>query len=135
MDNATAIDNNILRALYPYTDKVRPLSTTRPRPLLICALHARLALVLVHHVVRIGTLALPLVDLLQLDLLQVDAWRELLDRVAWWERLLEEGDDRGVDVVGELDGYPDEQVARLVVSLRRHALPADDLEVVYMGCV
>ena len=85
--------------------------------LLVRALHARLIVIFVHRVLSRRTFPLPLVDLVQLDFLEMYAWRELLNRYAWRECLLEKGDNLGVNAVGELDGDLDEQVSRFVVSL------------------
>ena len=73
--------------------------------------------ILVHRIFRRGTFPLPLVNLVELDFLYVNAWWEFLHRLSWRKSLLQERKGLGIDVVGELNRYVNEEVTRLVVSL------------------
>lgn len=74
-------------------------------------------IVFIHRVLARCPIPLSLVNLIQLDFLQMDVRRELLDGLARRERLPEKGDDVGVDVIGEFDGYLDEEITWFMVSL------------------
>lgn len=97
---------------------------------LVRALHARLVVVLLHRL-RARVLALAHVRLVELDVLEEHALGELLERRARREHALEQRDVRRVDVLGELDREVHEEVARLVVPVRGHALPVDHLHLAW----
>lgn len=103
---------------------------THPHRLLVRALHARLPLILVHRFIPLRAIALPRVDVVKINLVQDDVAGILINRLTGRKSLLEQGDVFDGYVVGPCDGELDIQIAEIVVSLRRHTLAVDDLEVV-----
>lgn len=88
-----------------------------------------LLVVLVHRVLPLGDPRLPVARIDEGDvLIDVDLLRERWDFGTRREDRLERGEGRGVEGLGELDGEVDEEVSKVVVSVRRHALPWDDLD-------
>ena len=85
--------------------------------------------VLVHLVaVGRGASLLPVVGLLESDLVHVNVFAELADALSGGQGLLQGRDDSRVDRLGELDVDSNVKVSKFVVSERRHTLVGDDLE-------
>ena len=82
------------------------------------------------HLVAVGRSAslLPVVGLLESDLVHVNVFAELADALSGGQGLLQGRDDSRVDRLGELDVDSNVKVSKFVVSERRHTLVGDDLE-------
>ena len=87
-------------------------------------------IVILVHVITTGrgTSLLPVVGLLERNLVDVHVLSLLLDSQSRRQCRLECGNDGGVEVLRELDADSDVQVAELVVAERGHTSVRDDLE-------
>lgn len=101
----------------------------RPQ-LLVSTLYARLSLVLVHRFVPLRPITLPWVNVVEANLVDDDIIGELLDRSAGRKSLLKQRNVFDGYVLGPCDGELDIEIAEIVVSLRRHALPVYHLEII-----
>lgn len=84
---------------------------------LVSALYSRFALVLIHRLAGCGTLALPCINVVHLDLLEIGVLGKLFEGRAWWQDAFEQWDRLRVNALGELHGDADEEVTGLVVPL------------------
>ncbi len=107
-------------------------STRMQRVLTLCALNARPSaslLILIHLIpIRRRAPPLPVVRLLQQDLVDVSLFRKLRHLLSRWKSVLKQWDRSDIDGFGEFDIDPDVELSWFVVTEGWHPLARNDLE-------
>jgi hypothetical protein len=100
----------------------------RWRQSLVGALDPRFTLVLIHGVLGCS-LSLPWIGSVELNFLQVDAFRELLQWISRGQDGLKQVKLALINRIGELNVQFHVEIARFMVSVRWHTLAMDDFQV------